>query len=206
MLTETKTSIGLIQFIDFTLKGSGAQSSMVRKIKHQDQYHPAFDYWKTLRDGIVRFHREKLDDDFLFSLVDSVDPKKTENYKHAVKQYLKFIKGKDIEWFEPGKANWNAEDLNVRSSPELGLKINGELYLIKLYFKGKKDKVDKRICKDALTLMHNSTFDRVHESNTRFAILNVQKSKIIMRDQFNEDDLITLESQAVQFMYIWNRI
>lgn len=206
MTLDTKVSLGLTQFIEYTLKGSGAQANTVRKIKYQDDYHPAFDYWKTLRDAIVRFHSENLQEQFLYEIVEGTDLKKQENYKSALKQYIKFLKKKEIEWFNPGKAFWSIDELSVRSSPELGLFINGEPHLIKLYFKGKKEKIDKRLCKDTLTLMQNSKFTINHPTDIRYSILNINTAKLITKTTFNPDDFITLESQAVQFMYIWNKI
>lgn len=37
MTNSFKASIGLTQFIDFTLKGSTAKTNMVKKIKYQKQ-------------------------------------------------------------------------------------------------------------------------------------------------------------------------
>jgi len=206
MSIKTKVSLGLTQFIKYTLKGSGAQANMVRKIKYQDEYHPAFDYWKTLRDGIIKYHSENHDSDYLYELISSVDQKKQENYRNAINEYLKFFKKKEVAWFDPGKAYWSINDVLIRSNPELGLIIDGHPYLIKLYFTGKTEKIDKRICKDSLTLMQNSIFDKEIEDNVRFGIFNIQKSKLIVSQNFNEDDVIALEAQAVQFMYIWNKI
>jgi hypothetical protein len=206
MTVTKKTGIGLTQFIDFTVKGSEAKTNMVRKIKYQDDYHPAFDYWKQLRQGIIKYHEQGLEFDFFESLVEGVDPKKKPNYLEAVKQYKKFLRNKDVVWFDSGKATWIGDELNVRASSELGLIIDGEPHLIKLYFKGKSDKIDKRNIKTALTLLNTATYERAFSFGINHSVLNLQKNKFYTDNTVNADKLIALESEASQFMYIWNKI
>ncbi|QTD43282.1 hypothetical protein [Sporosarcina sp. Te-1] len=203
---QEKVALGLTQFIDFTAKGSSAKTNMVRRIKYQDDYHPAFDYWKQLRDGIVQFHERNKDHDFLDSLLLGTDEKKKENYAYAIKQYRKFLRNKEVSWFDPGRANWISDELVVRSSPELGLMIDGEPHLIKLYFKGKKEKVDKRSTRTVLALLNTSTYDVNHHPLVHHSVLNIHKNNFISDNTVDEDQLIALESEAAQFMYIWNKI
>ncbi len=206
MNTTNKVSVGLTQFIDFTHKGSAAKTNMVRKIKYQDDYHPAFDYWKQLRDEILRFHELDLSFDCFESLIKRVDSKKKSNYTEAVKQYKKFLNKKEVVWFEPGKSTWMGEELTVRSSPELGLIIDGEPHLIKLYFKGKTDKIDKRSIASTLTLMNHSIFENAFNFEVKHAVLNLQKNRFYSEYKINVDKLIALEAEASQFLYIWNKV
>lgn len=201
-----KISIGLTQFTDFTFKGVTGKTSMVRQIKYQEDYHPAFDYWKSLRDGLRKYHENGYSNDYLTALVNSVPQNKQKNYHEVVKAYLKFIKNKEVEWFEPGKSNWYGEYLTVRSTPELGLKIDGTPFLIKLYFKGKDERIDKNKCRSSLAVLSNSHFTIDHTPDVKTAILNVQKGKLVFDDSFDEDHLIALESEAAQFIVIWNKI
>lgn len=206
MSVATKPSIGLTQFLDFTLKGSSAKTTMVKSIKYQDDYHPAFDYWKPLREGIRKFHENGYSNDYLLTLANDVPQAKRKNYLEAVKSYLKFTKNKDIEWFTPGKSNWYSDDLTVRSSPELGLIIDGVPYLIKLYFKGKNERIDKHKCRSSLTLLSQSNFAIEHPPEVKPAILNIQKGNLISEGASTIEHSIALKSEAAQFMFIWNEI
>lgn len=69
-MSSKKISVGLTQFTDFTFKGVTGKTSMVRQIKYQNEYNPAFDYWKPLRDGIRKFHEKEFSNDYLLSLVE----------------------------------------------------------------------------------------------------------------------------------------
>lgn len=150
--------VGLTQFLDFTLKSSAAKTNFVKNLKSQPEYQPAFDYWKQLRDTFIKFHQNELPFECFETLVQTVDQKKKQNYIDVIKQYKKFIKNKDVSWFDPGKSHWISDDLIVRSSPELALLINDEPHLIKLFFKGKKERIDKYNINSTLTLLNESTF------------------------------------------------
>lgn len=206
MTTTQKISVGLSQFTEFTLKGSSAKTNMVRKIKYQSDYHPAFDYWKKLRDQIVSYHQLELGNECFEDLISRVEEKKRQNYIYAIKQYLKFLNKKETIWFDPGKAVWIGDELSVRSSSELGLIINGVPHLIKLYFKGKNDKVDKKNINSSLILLDNSTYDTTFSFDVNCSVLNLQKNRLFTKTDYNEDMLIALESEASQFAYIWNKI
>lgn len=202
----TKPSIGLTQFTDFTMKGSAAKTKFVKDIKYQGDYHPIKDYWKTLRDGLKKYHEQRLNDSYLLDIVDNALPARQKNYQEAVKAYVKFLKNKDVKWFEPGKANWYCEELTVRSNPELGLIIDDTPYLIKLYFKGKNERIDKHKCRSALTLLKDSNYSTEHPESVKHAILNVQKGRLVIDDDSTDYHQIALESDAAQFMFIWNRL
>ena len=206
MTKTTKVQIGLTQFIEFSTKGSSAKLNAVRKIKYQDDYHPAKDYWKQLRDGIIKFHEENLDLEFFDYLLEGIDEKKKKNYKHSISQYLSFIKKRNIEWFSPGKSAWFTDDFSVRSSPELGLIIDGEPHLVKLYFKGKSEKIDIRNIKSTLTLLSSSTYDKSHQPSVNKSVLNLQNKKLYINSELNEELLLALKSEAGQFMFLWNNI
>lgn len=202
-MAEIKVS--LTQFLDFTLKGSAAKTTFVKNLKSQPEYQPIFDYWKQLRETVIKFHQNELPFECFETLVQTVDQKKKQNYIDVIKQYKKFIKNKDISWFDPGKSLWISDDLIVRSSPELGLFINDEPHLIKLFFKGKRERIDKYNINSTLTLLNESTFSNEH-NDVNYTVLNIQKNRMFTNNSINNEHLIALESEANQLCYIWNKI
>ncbi|PEL12714.1 hypothetical protein [Bacillus sp. AFS017336] len=206
MKQDTKIQIGLTQFLEFTLKNSAAKMNAIRKIKTQTEYHPAFDYWKQLRDEIISFHKNNLDIDTFENLISRVDQRKKDNYIQSIKMYLKFIKGKETLWINPGKSHWIYEDLFIRSTPEVGIYIDNEPHLIKLYFKGKNEKVDRYNIASTLTMLNTSVYEKSQPEDIQYSVLNIQKGRLFSDNELNEDKLTALESEASQFTYIWNRI
>ena len=196
--------VGLTQFLDFTLKSSAAKTNFVKNLKSQPEYHPVFDYWKQLRETVIKFHKNKLSFDCFEALVQAVDQKKKQNYIDVLKQYKKFITNKDVSWFDPGKSHWLSDNLIVRSSPELGLLINDEPHLIKL-FKGKKERIDKYNINSTLTLLNESTFSNEHK-DVNYTVLNIQKNRMYTNNSINNNHVIALESEAHQLCYLWNKM
>ncbi|OUB25816.1 hypothetical protein BK739_18685 [Bacillus thuringiensis serovar pirenaica] len=201
----TEIKVGLTQFLDFTLKGSTAKTTFIKNLKSQPEYQPAFDYWKQLRETVIKFHQNKLSFEYFETLVQTVDQKKKQNYIDVIKQYKKFIKNKDISWFDPGKSHWKSDDLIVRSSSELGLFINNEPHLIKLFFKGKKERIDKYNINSTLTLLNESTFSN-ERNDVNYTVLNIQKNRMYTNNSINNNHLVALKSEANQFCYIWNNL
>ncbi|HFK1782748.1 MULTISPECIES: hypothetical protein [Bacillus cereus group] len=201
----TEIKVGLTQFLDFTLKGSTAKTTFIKNLKSQPEYQPAFDYWKQLRETVIKFHQNKLPFECFETLVQTVDQKKKQNYIDVIKQYKKFIKNKEISWFDPGKSYWKSDDLIVRSSPELGLFINNEPHLIKLFFKGKKERIDKYNINSTLTLLNESTFSN-ERNDVNYTVLNIQKNRMYTNNSINNNHLVALKSEANQFCYIWNNL
>ncbi|WP_419878020.1 hypothetical protein [Brevibacillus centrosporus] len=198
--------IGLTQFLDFTLKQGPSRVSFVRQVREQPDYHPGKDFWKELRDSIKKFHENEYSTDFLDEVISRVHDRKKLHYAEAIKQYKKFCKNRQIEWFDPGRSHWVSNGLYVRSSPEVGLIIDGSPYLVKLYFKEQNEKLDKRKTATILTLLSESTYSNPKESALQ-SVLNVKKGRLFPKpDVITSEMKLSLEAEAQQFAYIWNNL
>jgi len=202
-----KIEVGFTQFIDFTIKQGQAKLSHVRAVKNQDDYHPSKDFWKAFRDGVREMHENEYSFDYLDHIARTVHIRKREQYLEAVKQYKKYFKNRKVEWFDPGKSFWSFGDLAVRSTPELGLIINGEKHLVKIYTKSNDDRFDKWTITSALTLMADSERSKEFDDAT-FSVLHVKKSKRydIRPEEVSPDDIIVLQGEAGHFVEFWNRV
>lgn len=129
--------ISLTDFVDFVSKSGSPKLTKVREVKTRDDYHPAFDFWKPLREGLISFHKagaaNKKDLDKIVTGL--TDKKKVDRYRDGVKGYKKFLGNKKTKWSKPRSAVWGSGTLAVRVNPELGLTINGTPHIIKLHFK-----------------------------------------------------------------------
>ncbi|WP_143007009.1 hypothetical protein [Paenibacillus tianmuensis] len=201
-----KIEIGFTQFIDFTIKQGQAKLSHVRQVKNQEDYHPAKDFWKAYRDGVREMHENGYSYDYLDRIAASAHIRKKSHYVEAVKQYKKYFKNRQVEWFDPGKSFWTFGDLAVRSTPELGLIIDGKKHLVKIYLKENDDRFDRWTINSALALMANSTRSKVDGDDVTFSVFHVKKAKRFDKQDLNEDDLIILEGEAAHFVELWRRI
>lgn len=192
--------ISLTDFVDFAIKTPASQFTKVRQIYSRGSYEPKFDFWKALREGIQDVHEKnkKLD-----GVLDKItDAKKTPRYASAVKSYDKFIsKQKGLAWFKPPVAVWTYSELNVRINPELGLVLDGQKHVVKLYFKDEnptKQRLEFVFAMMRIGLQLGSV--------TLPAVLDVSKGKIIVPKSMGEDLLPLLQAQALAFVHLWKAI
>ena len=94
-------NISLTDFIDYVSKVGPTKYTKVVEIHKRDEYHPAFDFWKPLREGIIELHKKGLDKSELDKILEDLTDKKKQNrYPELIHQYKAFLGRKKIEWFE----------------------------------------------------------------------------------------------------------
>lgn len=196
--------ISLTDFIDFVSKVGGSKFTKVNEVHSRDDYHPAFDFWKPLREAIVEMHKEGKNKNTLDEvLLRLTDKNKKKLYPGLVKNYKSFLGRKSIEWFEPPYKHWNEGDLRIRINPEIGLEINGKFYVIKLYFKAEPLSQQKS---DLIILLLNDALKNKDYQEVTFAILDVGRKKLFERTRLSEVHMSLLEGEAMNFINIWNSL
>lgn len=206
---DKTVSISLTQFIDFSTKVSTpARINFVKDVKNNPGYSPATDYWKQLRDEIRRIHENNLPINDLYSLSEKVSDQKKENYTKNIRNYINFINKHDVEFFETGKGFWQYNDLLIRTTPELGLKIDGQNYLVKNYYKvnKKNTKVTKKNISTTLTAMKLSLMEFDPPQDAKYAVINLQKGIIHESTPLVDSAVLELKIEAGMLLDIWNNI
>lgn len=199
-----KAPISLTDFVDFTLRTGMPKLTKVREVMNREVYNPATDFWKPLRDGIVKFHREEKTIDFLDALATKqTDSKKLGRYPEVISAYKKFLGRKQIQWFDPPKSQWVMDDLAISINPELGLTIKDQPYIIKLFFK--EDSINKRRSEIIFHLMEEELRSTAPEKAI-MAVFDMKQGKLIPSKGSPENISIVLEAEAKTFMSIWNKL
>ena len=203
-MPKSKIEISLTDFIDFVCKTGSPKLTQVRTVKFREDYSPATDFYKALREGLINNHKVDGGKKGLKNILDSLsDPKKTENYKAAIEGYKKFWGNKKITWFEPPFAHWKIGDVDIKINPELGLDFGGKFLVVKLYLKS--DKLTKSRIDQILTLME-SQLRPSQEPEVRMAVLDVKNGKIYIKDNDDISLLTLLEGEISSFETIWKTI
>jgi len=196
--------ISLTDFVDFVAKSGTPKFSKVKEINRREDYQPAFDFWKKLRDGLVEFHKSEKNKKELDKIADNLtDTKKVNRYKELIKCYKSFLGRKKIQWFDPPKKKWTYESLNVRLNPELGLEINGELYVIKLWFKASKLSQAKV---DFILLLLNEKMKTKKLEEVNFAVLDIGQKKLYSKTKLTSVEFALLEAEALSYIRIWDSL
>lgn len=196
--------ISLTDFVDFVSKVGTTKFTQVKTVKHREPYHPAHDFWKFLRDGIIELHEKELERSHLDSILKKItDKKKIKRYPELIKQYKSFLGRKKIEWFEPPFEEWKHHDLRVSLNPEVGLEINEKFYVIKLYFKADKLTQNKA---DLILLLMNERLKKGDFEDVVFAVLDVPRKKMFENNKLKKIHIPLLEGEALSFINIWKSI
>jgi|WetSurMetagenome_2_1015567.scaffolds.fasta_scaffold353827_1 hypothetical protein len=195
-------NISLTDFIDYVSKIGASKFTKVNQIFSREEYNPAFDFWKPLREGIIDSHRNNRDKSELDEILnDLTDKKKINRYPALIDNYKSFLGRKKTEWFEPPFKEWQINDLIIRVNPELGLEINGKLYVIKLYFKSEMLSQNKA---DLILLLMNNKLKKGDFKEATFAVLDVERKKMFEKTKLDKTHLPLLEGEALGFINIWN--
>jgi len=190
--------ISLTEFVDFVIKSGTPKLTEVRRIKRQHAagYHPTRDYWCKMRDGIVEMHQRGLDKSALDAVVRLVDDTNKKNtYPTMAQAYKNFLGKKSVVWFEPVREVWTHDKLKVRVNPELGLKIDGEPHLVKLYFK------DQKLTAERIAIISHMMFDTLGPKarKAKVALLDVRHSRLYAFGAADAALVPLLEGEALAF-------
>ncbi|MDZ7649279.1 MAG: hypothetical protein U5K54_20095 [Cytophagales bacterium] len=131
------------------------------------------------------------------------DKKKHLRYTSLINSFTKFLGRKKIAWFNPPSNTWSYRDLNVKMNPEIGLNINGEKFIIKLYFKDSP--LQKKDIKVLLWMMNLSLCNGIY-TGYKCALLDIDKGKFFPFKEDNSSMLSLVEGEADYFIKLWRTL
>lgn len=201
--------LSLTMFLTFTAKVStSAKMTYVTQLKNSE-YSPAKDYYKDLRTHIKNVLKSGQSIDRFADIVETVRTEKQANYSRCIQKFIKFYNSYDsVEYFDTGSANWTIPNtISISSSPEFGLILNGQKYLIKAYYKKPNvtTKVTKRNIESMLTLMESANYS-FSTNDCKIAVLNLQNGKLIPGSPVSENKILQLKIDAQTLANIWNAV
>jgi hypothetical protein len=175
----------------------------ILKIKKRPPYHPAFDFYKPLRDHIIDLHQNnRSKSDFLHTKDMTSDNKKWKTYEILITKYKEFWGAKKTNWFNPPRKKWVSNDVNVLLNPELGLIIKDVPHVIKLYMKG--EKLSRTKATTSLFLMHQKLPVNYEKVPIIYCILDVRQNNLIKTSVFPNNILSSIVAEAAYITCIWH--
>ncbi|MNX17153.1 hypothetical protein D3C86_470310 [compost metagenome] len=194
-------SVSLTTFVDFVSKAGTPKFTVVRKWKNKEPYSPATDFYKKVRDEIVDIHENARPVSELDRLLSDLrDNRRLENYPEVIYGYKRWLGRKQPSWFPPPAATWNYEDLGIQVNPELGLEIDGQPHLIKLYFKS--EPLTKNRVELITHLMSVACTEKL-PTNCRMGVLDVRQSKLITPTVPVSGLTAQLQAEASYWLAAW---
>jgi hypothetical protein len=135
----------------------------------------------------------------LSALPSLVTDSKKENYRLCVEGLRRFTEKYRVTWIsEPSCIIWTSQELEVRVNPELLGTIDGDLYAMKLYLRGKRL---KRLAKRTMLHLMQETHGRVSQS--RAAIIDVRRSELLVVGGTGSNIETLLHGEAAAFIAMW---
>ena len=205
-----RIEISLTDFIGFVNKMGNAKLNHVKSIKDRPEYEPYMDFYKPLREAILKLHKKNQKKEVLDTVLEGLtDDKKKRCYPDLIDGYKKFLGRKKFEWIKPPKKDWKIGGITITINPEIGLeekKKNGSsnFYIIKLYFK--EDALKKAQADQILTLMEMQLRSKVNEPEIKFAILDIRRGKLHIKQGQELKELPLLKGEANSFVTMWNSL
>lgn len=169
--------ISLTDFVDFVICSGALKLTIVKSIKARQAYSPQFDFWKKLREGIREYHYSgQTNKKWLDNLSDNLtDPNKIICYPLLIASYQKWLGRKNISCFKSSRNDWVYAGLTVRINPDLGLCINNNDNVVKLYF---KDEPINKAKVDIILLLMSHMLSASHP-NSQFGVMDVRRGRLI---------------------------
>ena len=150
--------ISLTEFVDYVLgAGSRKLTHVERVLERREQgYSPASDFYRPLRQGIVRYHKGRIEMEELIERMRTLGSHVQRlHLPEAAESYQRFLDLHHVRWLGVApKETWMCGELEVRVNPELSVEVDGQEYLVKLYFK--QDRPDQHRLGTILELMRQS--------------------------------------------------
>ncbi len=196
--------VSMTTFVDFVIARGSSRITRIKSAKEQysQDYSPARDFYKQIREGIIDVHYTGQPLASLDAIASHATARKQDLYKECVTGYKKWHGKKNIAAFPVDNDLWSYGKLEVNINPELGLSVNGADYLVKLYFK--KGSPSQPLLQAALYLL---SLHPICASGTATpAILEVQAGKLKTQKVSPPGLSALLAGDAIAFATMWDKL
>lgn len=200
------TRLTLTDFIDYINRpGMTAKLAKVRELKHRGPYTTTADFYRPIREAVIRTHASGRDKWSIRSFIARIAAlgldfrHRLPSYELLADAYIGWWGRKRLEWFEPGWQIGDLQGLSISVNPELGLDIEGTPHLVKLYFK--EDLLSPRVADVAARMMARVLGDQAPQGAT-MAVLDVRRKRLHRLTPRPELDAL-LDAEVAAFTAMW---
>ena len=196
--------LSLTDFVDIAASSGTPKATKIRNIKNRPPYNPGFDFYRPLRDHIEKTHNTAKGKANLNRLLPSLtDKKKLSAYPTLIEGYRKWWGNKKLVWFNPPVGVYSAHGIDVSVNPELGLRIEGQPHLIKLYFKA-EPLTKNRI--DVILFLLESQLSGQSPSETTMGVLEIRRSKLYIPTMHIQTLPAILSAELAYIAALWPHV
>lgn len=184
-------AVNLSLFVEFTVAQGTARVACVADSKNE--YDPRIDFYKGFRERAIKQLVKGWSAQEFRQLVKEVKaPGKQASYESCRSGLTQWARGKEITATRAPNQIWSAAGLEVSVNPELRLVIDGDRYVVKLYFKGPELTTARE---EHLLFLLNETAPKGFEA----AVLDVRRSQLLTAQGQDPDLEALIISDAAAF-------
>lgn len=154
----------------------------IKSIIMRGDYEVVRDYYKQLRETIVRSHKngESLQANLDDLIENHVCAQKRNSFAQLSAAYLNHIGKLPTEWFSPPSNSCIQDDFEIKVRPNLGLKIFDDPYLVKFYFD--QEPLKEEAARLSLLVMEKALRSNC-PANCRMGILDIRRQKFFLANE-----------------------
>ncbi len=186
-------SVTLTTFMDYVVVSGTRKITLVRnaKTQYQREDDPRADFYKPLREGNIEMHKAGRDLSYLDSVLSRMtDAKKLTSYPKCIEGYAACLGDSTLTTPLARPRSGHPPDRG-QSQTELLLTIDGEQYMVKLYFKA--DPIPRGAVAPMLRMVQVSI---PKSTKAKPAILDLQHAKLHTRSQLDPSLDALLQAEA----------
>lgn len=127
--------------------GATTASSRLKAVRDAKlKYEPAYDFYKGLREAIVRGHVQRTLELTVREAIQRASARRQRAYQEAGAAYLRFAKRKTFDFDRRMRGwKWTEGNLTVRVNPEIVIWLRSQHYVLKLWFAKPPGRMGERV-------------------------------------------------------------
>ena len=195
--------VSLTRFKDFVNASSVDRQDVVKDTINSGEYSPCKDFYKDIREAIVSMFKDGGSIEKLEEEINLVRDEKKTQYLLLLQGFKTWINKKKIVYLGAEACNFELNGLDLSINPELLLEINGEKTVVKLFFKGGKQKAERKKASVIPVLMKTAFVAFGEEyKDYNFAVLDICNGKLFRITPSTPIDkiLLTLNTEAKNWL------
>lgn len=188
------------EFSGIAISSGTKKITKIRQEKNKPAYHPSQDYYKQIREAIISAHAKNLGVSHVSKTADEcANLKRKVNYQLIARKYIEWLGQKKAKWFKPPRGEFKASSSEIVLNPELGLKYNAKLHVIKLYLA--EEPVSQNRANYMIYLMQQD-LPEGHE----YHVLDIRRKKLFNASGNSETYKISILSEIAGLEAAWESI
>ncbi|MEM7751961.1 MAG: hypothetical protein AAF230_01020 [Pseudomonadota bacterium] len=177
--------VSFTKFLDFIAQTGEPKAETAISAWRQSNtpYDPKRDYHKRMRTALIEALRNGQSPNWE-EFIELQNEKKRKNFSDTITKFEEWKETySSIHWFEPPRATWSSTEFQITVNPELGLSLDGNRVVVKLYLN--RVRISSLKAQTGGLIMEQALRPLV-ENSTSFAVYDIKAERFHLFDGASE--------------------